>query len=632
MAICWEDHIELKILKKRLSEKFDLLDYLGKGGFGKVFKLRDRSLNRKCALKILNIFELAENSDEKREESKQRFLKEARALAKCKHQNIVSIYDISGEDTFPYLIMEYIEGMNLGSLLKKEEILEFDEIIKISEVILPALEYIHTNGLIHRDLKPDNIIVEKGTGRIVIIDFSIARDIVGGTKISDISFIPGTPFYMAPEQFKNIVVPDIDIYSYGVILYQMLTGEVPFKGKLLEIIQGHLTEAVPEVRKKNPQAPRGIQAIIEKAMAKESEYRYAKAADLLNDLKKLGIQEQPANGENEVEKGKEDTLFIALRKIFEDKYRLEYKRIGGGLFSQSLFYQAHHKVLEEDHVLKIWKLDMKSIKSESDKRKERFKQEAHFFNKFKHHQHIVDIIDAGFFPYKQEQREYEIPYLIFKYIRGLNLKQLIAKEGPLELGKVFDIAAGILSAMIDVHKNNYFYWSMKPEDILIDKQNKQAAVLINAGFMQGIDVYNETEYLVSNISIDKHLVENLVSPAAASFSAGFDYGAAADISLFGVLLYEMVTGESRYDSGFLAALVKRRDNHFSTLALLNPNLPAGITGILEKTLPLAPERRYTSAKRILQELKEVKKTCRIGLTRKNEQEVTTERVYFLDQG
>lgn len=288
MNINWEDYIELKILKKKLSPKFDLLDYLGQGGCGRVFKIRDRNLNRDCALKILGLYNMAEESDEKREEARRRFLKEAEAIARCKHHNIVSIYNIGGEDTFPYLIMEFIEGKSLDSLITEKKKLKFKEILKISEAILPAVGYMHENGLIHRDLKPDNIILEKETGRVVIIDFSIARDILKGAHAVEKGYIPGTPPYMAPEQFIEKIVPGIDIYSYGVILYQMVTGEVPFDGKTLEIMEAHINKPVPDIREKSPGAPVRMQKIIEKAMAKEPRLRYRKAEYFLRDIRGLG--------------------------------------------------------------------------------------------------------------------------------------------------------------------------------------------------------------------------------------------------------------------------------------------------------------------------------------------------------
>lgn len=630
MVINWEDHIELKILKRQLHKKYELLDFLGRGGFGKVFKIKDRNLNRECALKILNIFELAEDSDEKREESKQRFLKEAKALAKCKHQNIVSIYNIGGEGAFPYLIMEYIEGRSLADILEEEEILDFDETIDASEIILSALDYIHANGLIHRDLKPDNIIIEKRTGRIVIIDFSIARDMVSGTKITDMGSIHGTPFYMAPEQFKNIVVPGIDIYSYGIILYRMLTGEVPFKGKLLEIVQGHLNDPVPDIKKKNRDVPPGIQAVIEKALAKEQKDRYQRAEDFLIELKRLRDENPPGKKREGAAADHEDHILKVVKKRFADKYDFDGRRLREGLYSTSYSYLVHHKMFDEDHLLKISKLSINGLKSEVEKRKEEFKQEARFFNTFKHHPNIVDIIDAGFIPLKEKNEKYEIPYRIVKHIKGSSLLQFMLRKPPLELKYIFKISENILSALIDIHKKDYILWSINPEDIRIDKKNKHTAILKNPGFFKDRDIYNETEREISGISIDKRLLNNLVFLYPEPWAAIKDRGIAADICLFGVLLYEMATGETRYESSFLEVLGSKPEEPFLEMKEKNPDLPEGIVHIIEKAITRDPVERYISAAKLLQDLKKVEKECAHRLKRKDQYKIKTEKVFFFE--
>jgi serine/threonine protein kinase len=628
MTISWEDHIELKILKKQLYGKYELQDFLGRGGFGKVFKIKDRNLNRECALKILNIYEPAEDNDEKREESKIRFIKEAKALAKCKHQNIVSIYSIGGEGAFPYLVMEYIEGRSLGDILEEEEILDFDEIVKVSSIILSALDYIHANGLIHRDLKPDNIIIENGTGRIVIIDFSIARDIVSGTKITDMKFIHGTPFYMAPEQFKNIVSPGIDIYSYGIILYRMLTGKVPFKGKLLDIVQGHLTAPIPDIRKKNSEAPPGIQGVIEKALAKEQKDRYQRAEDFLIELKQLRNTKSLKKKRIGAGANQENHILTAVRKKLEDKYDFAGGRLKEGLYPTSYSYLVHHKIFEEDHVLKIRKLNVNGLKNEYEKRKEKFKQEARFFNKFKNHPNIVDIIDAGFIPFEEKNEKYEIPYRIVKHIKGVSLLQFILRKAPLELKHIFNISMDLLSALIDIHKNDYIFWSINPEDINIDKKNNNIAIFKNAGFFKDRDIYNETEREVSNISIDKNLLDNLISFSSEPWGGIKERGIAADISLFGILLYEMVTGETRYESSFLGNLGRKSEEPFLGIKERKPDLPGGIVNIIEKALAKNPEKRYKRVPEILRELKKIKKNCAQKLKGKDQFKIKTEKVFF----
>ncbi|MCK4765908.1 MAG: serine/threonine protein kinase [Candidatus Aminicenantes bacterium] len=292
MSTRWEDHSELKILQEKLSDRFTKPTYLGGGGFGKVFKLTDIRLNRWCALKVLDSDMLHQCALEDRIEICIRFTKEARAYAICRHPNIVLIYDIDSVGDFPYILMEFIDGRSLDQYIKKKGHLELKEILRISRQILPAVGYLHKKRLIHRSLKPWDIMLEKPGGeRIVLIDFGIVKDSLS-SKLTDSGIAPGTPYYMAPEQWRETqnVTYKADIYSFGVMLYEMATGEVPFEGNRVQIMQAHMKSPVPTLREKNPRAAPGIQQILEKAMAKEPEDRYESAGDFLDALNELGAK------------------------------------------------------------------------------------------------------------------------------------------------------------------------------------------------------------------------------------------------------------------------------------------------------------------------------------------------------
>ncbi len=288
LSISWDDHKELKIVKDSLKHRYELIDYLGGGGFGKVFKLKDKKLGRECALKVLNIDKLDESSDDERKKNKIRFIREAKAYAKCTDPNIAPIFDIGDEDTFPYFIMEYVKGSCLEDIIAEKSYLSFTKVLKISGGVLSALECIHQQDLIHRDIKPANIMIDKESGHSKIIDFGIAKDLTSSLTSSQKRF--GSPYYMAPEQFidSSKVTLKSDIYSFGVVLYEMLAGEVPFKGKNeLEIMYGHLDKPVPNIRKKNPELPEGIEKIIFKAMAKEPEDRYKNAGEFRDAIRQI---------------------------------------------------------------------------------------------------------------------------------------------------------------------------------------------------------------------------------------------------------------------------------------------------------------------------------------------------------
>jgi serine/threonine protein kinase len=342
---------ELDVTAKRLGEefnsKYELIEKLGKGGFGEVYKVKDRILNRLCALKILDIKKLAGEDDNEREITKQLFIKEAQNLAQFRHTNIVQVYEVGGLNNIPYIVMQFVEGKSLLDLVNDKKKLSFSETLKISGSVLPALQYIHSKGLVHRDLKPENIILEAGSRKVVIIDFGLSIKSIDSTtdtstdKLCEV--IKGSPLYMAPEFWeKRKVNSKADIYSYGVILFQMLTGEAPFKGDFAQVKAGHLEGKVPDVKQKNKAVPSGIQKVIKKAMAKDPLERYADASDLLDAIRRA-------------EKEDDGYPSLEVQKQLADRYTFEGELIGHGQFSK--VYSMRHLTRGGEYALKIMDFD-----------------------------------------------------------------------------------------------------------------------------------------------------------------------------------------------------------------------------------------------------------------------------------
>jgi serine/threonine protein kinase/formylglycine-generating enzyme required for sulfatase activity len=299
----------LEVVIERIGVDYEVLEYVGGGGLSNIYKVRHKLQGDVRALKImdvaylLKIFEKGDvkNIHEKFDNIKQRFTREARIFEKLSHPNISRVYDIGFVNDearhieVPYLLMEYIEGVTLADMLKENSPLDIETIIRLSEDILTALGEIHEAGVIHRDIKPANIMVDKNDGRAIIIDFGLARDQADDKSLT-MSGIIGTPAYIAPEIFsrKKDVGPGSDIYSFGIVLYEMLAGEKPFEGKnQLELIYESLNITIPDVTKKNPEAPVSLQKIIKKAAAKNPGDRYKSAAELLEALK--NVREEQKN-------------------------------------------------------------------------------------------------------------------------------------------------------------------------------------------------------------------------------------------------------------------------------------------------------------------------------------------------
>ena len=313
----------LKSVMQKLGSKYEYIGFIGQGSFSKVYLLHHKILGQAHALKIMDshyILQTLEKSDardipQKFELIKKRFINEAKSYSKIDHPSVVRIYDVDvledkneGLD-ITYIIMQFVEGASLKSLLHETAPLDMDRIMDISKDILHALARIHKAGIVHRDLKPANIIIEKESNRAILIDFGLAKDIIDISESAveaenDRSM--GTPIYMSPDQFQihSNIGPGVDLYAFGILLYEMLTGDVPFKGTFAEIVKGHLLTPVPDVRIKNPFAPAGIQDIIKKALAKEPENRYRQAEDLLRYLGR--IENDLAAGKAGIEKEKKD--------------------------------------------------------------------------------------------------------------------------------------------------------------------------------------------------------------------------------------------------------------------------------------------------------------------------------------
>jgi serine/threonine protein kinase len=303
----------LKSVARKLGDQYEYLRHLGGGEFSNVYLVKHKTSGKEHALKILDYHYLLQrlkkedladaDSKSKFNLIKKRFITEAKLYKKIDHSNIVKIHETGvlahteQEIEIPYFIMDYIEGSTLANVLKNEAPFDLNRVIAISRNVLDALEAIHRKNIIHRDLKPSNIMIKEETGGAIIIDFGIAKDIVSGTRLTTTGTLLGSPMYMAPEQFTDSskVGPGIDIYSFGAVLFEMLTGEPPFRGSnFLELMNAHRERPIPEVREKNPRLPERMSRILPKAMAKDPAERYQCSRDLLNDIKGETIPEMDA--------------------------------------------------------------------------------------------------------------------------------------------------------------------------------------------------------------------------------------------------------------------------------------------------------------------------------------------------
>jgi eukaryotic-like serine/threonine-protein kinase len=257
--------------------RYQLLGRLGAGGMATVWLAEDTSLHRKVAIKVL-----AERYAED-EQFVERFRREAQSAAGLNHPNIVAIYDRGVAEGTYYIAMEYLEGPTLKDVIDERSGLEPNRAIDFATQILAALRFAHNHGVVHRDIKPHNVVVSRD-GRLKVTDFGIAR--AGASQMTEVGSIVGTAQYLSPEQARGEVVgPPSDLYSVGIVLYEMLTGRVPFEGdSAVAIAMKHLSEEPVPPSVYAPGVPPGLEQVVLRALAKDAGDRYQTAEEMSADL------------------------------------------------------------------------------------------------------------------------------------------------------------------------------------------------------------------------------------------------------------------------------------------------------------------------------------------------------------
>ena len=262
-----------------LKDRYVLEDMIGSGGMAVVYRATDRVTGNDVAVKILKDEFVAD------EQFRRRFLNESRAISMLRHRNIVSVIDFEFEGNLQYIVMEYIDGITLKDFIRTQKAIPYTIAVKITMQILSALQHAHERGIIHRDIKPQNIMI-LSDGTIKVMDFGIARI----SKFETVTMTDkaiGTVYYISPEQARGEHTDEkSDIYSVGVMLYEMLTGALPFDGDTPVSVAIKQIQSTPkEPRQINKMIPVGLEQIVRRAMMKTPEKRYASAIDMINDLK-----------------------------------------------------------------------------------------------------------------------------------------------------------------------------------------------------------------------------------------------------------------------------------------------------------------------------------------------------------
>jgi len=268
------------MIGKILGNRYEIVEKIGGGGMALVYKAKCKLLNRYVAVKVLRPEFIND------EEFINKFRRESQAAASLSHPNIVSIYDVGAEDNIYYIVMEYVNGKTLKQLIREKGKLSADETLDIAIKIAEALNHAHENHIVHRDIKPHNILVTED-GMVKVTDFGIARAATTST-VTNTSNVIGSVHYFSPEQARGGYTDEkSDIYSLGVVMYEMITGRVPFQGDSpISVALKHIQEDIEPPSYVDSSIPKSIDTIIMKCVQKDQSLRYSDAKSLLNDLKK----------------------------------------------------------------------------------------------------------------------------------------------------------------------------------------------------------------------------------------------------------------------------------------------------------------------------------------------------------
>ncbi|WP_458415294.1 Stk1 family PASTA domain-containing Ser/Thr kinase [Schinkia sp. CFF1] len=266
------------MIGRRLSGRYKIIDIIGGGGMANVYLAHDIILDRHVAVKVLK----PEFSND--DEFIKRFRREAHSATSLNHPNVVSIYDVGEEDNIYFIVMEYVEGKTLKQYIQQNKVISVEEAIDIMKQIAAAIEHAHQNQIVHRDIKPHNILIDL-QGHVKVTDFGIAMAL-SATSITQTNSVLGSVHYLSPEQARGgMANKKSDIYSLGVVMFELLTGRLPFSGEsAISIALKHLQSETPSPKRWNPNIPQSVENIVLKATVKDPFRRYDSVTEMIHDL------------------------------------------------------------------------------------------------------------------------------------------------------------------------------------------------------------------------------------------------------------------------------------------------------------------------------------------------------------
>lgn len=591
----------------RQLANFKIERLIGRGGMAKVYYGVDVKLERPVAIKVIDAL-YRDNRAYTR-----RFIREARTVATWRHENIIQIYYADDEDGLYYFVMEYIDGLDLGELLSqyaaKGELMPHDDVLRIGRAVASALDYAHEKGVIHRDVKPLNVLVA-GDGRVVLADFGLAMDVHKGSRGKTF----GSSLYIAPEQARRSAdaVPQSDLYALGVMLYEMLTGTVPFNDPSPAIVAlQHLNLPPPPPRQFNPNLSEETEAVLLKALSKSPEERYQTGSELIEALERTLEIGQPLSDRVELPTLPADiqTPVRSWPRILADEKVAQHLQAStkpappedftpppdASLIGRQLDEYRLDALLGQGGMARVYRgVDVRTrravaikvidapLRTDSDYMM-RFEREAQAIAKLEH-PHIVSLYRYG--------EADGLLYMAMKFIEGADLGSVLAchRQKLVESGEVSRIVREICLALDYAHSQGVIHRDVKPSNIMLDKQGH--AILTDFGLALLTDLGTRGEVFGSphHIAPEQAISSARVVPQS-------------DLYAVGVILYEIFTGEFPFDADdpLDVAMLQMTEPPRPPRELC-PDIRPELEAVILKVLAKEPEERYQSGAELAEAL------------------------------
>ena len=541
--------------------RYELLDRIGKGGMGVVYRARDTQLDRLVAVKML-LADLDADS-----EISTRFLREARTAGELNHRNIIQIYDFGEDAGRAFIVMELLEGQSLNEFLKDNPGLSLVRKLEIMTSVCDGLAFSHARSTIHRDLKPANLFITKD-GQLKVLDFGLAK--VASSKLTRSGLVFGTPDYMSPEQVRGKAVDErSDIFSLGAVFYQMLSGRKPFAAKSLpEVMRKVLTEDPPPLT--HADAPPSLDRLIARLLEKEPLKRYQRVEEVVRDLHDIDPDEAAEAGAASGDP----------RQI--DRYQTEEQLGRGGM---GVVYRARDPVLDRDVAIKSMLVDF----GHDPDARARFQQEARAAARLQH-PNIVTIYEFG--------EKDDSPYLIMEYLGGEDLEGMERSRTPPGLARRLEIIGQLCDGLEFAHQQGVVHRDIKPGNVRV----------LDDGTVKLLDFGIAT---IQSAVRGQNPAGGSSGYTSPEMLAAEMTDARSDLFSVGVVAYELLTGRQPFtgDSPTAVAYQILHEDPPSARSLV-PELPASIDAVLERALAKSPEARWQSARQLGEAVRAVAREIR----------------------